>query len=150
MIAGRVLVWAGRTSFSPDQPAAQFMRIPHSLLYLANIPRTVLALAALTCMSATAQIPPTPPAADAESKDAKPASQTTLDRVEVTGTASETEQRRASTASKIIIGKEDIERFGDSSVSEVLKRLPCVTTGGRPGRGAVCCRFLQAQERGHH
>ncbi|MFZ1607107.1 MAG: hypothetical protein WAT63_07525, partial [Rhodoferax sp.] len=82
------------------------MRIPHSLLYLANIPRTVLALAALTCMSATAQIPPTPPAADAESKDAKPASQTTLDRVEVTGTASETEQRRASTASKIIIGKE--------------------------------------------
>ena len=111
------------------------MRIPHSLLYLANIPRTVLALAALTCMSATAQIPPTPPAADAESKDAKPASQTTLDRVEVTGTASETEQRRASTASKIIIGKEDIERFGDSSVSEVLKRLPGVTTGGRPGRG---------------
>ncbi len=59
----------------------------------------------------------------------------TLGRVEVIGTAGETDQRRASTAAKIIVGKEDIERFGDSSVSEVLKRLPGVTMGGRPGRG---------------
>ena len=58
-----------------------------------------------------------------------------LGRVEVIGSSSDTDQRRASTASKIIIGKEDIERFGDSSVSEVLQRLPGVTTGGRPGRG---------------
>ncbi len=58
-----------------------------------------------------------------------------LQRVEVTGNASDVEQRRSSTASKIIIGREEIERFGDSSVSEVLKRLPGVTVGGRPGRG---------------
>ena len=58
-----------------------------------------------------------------------------MGRVEVIGSSSDTDQRRASTAAKIIIGKEDIERFGDSSVSEVLKRLPGVTTGGRPGRG---------------
>lgn len=62
----------------------------------------------------------------------KPAS---LERVEVIGTVSDTDQRRASTAAKIIVGKEEIERFGDSSVAEVLKRLPGVTTGGRPGRG---------------
>ena len=58
-----------------------------------------------------------------------------LNRVEVIGNNSDVEQRRTSTASRIVIGKEDIERFGDSSVSEVLKRLPGVTTGGRPGRG---------------
>jgi iron complex outermembrane receptor protein len=63
------------------------------------------------------------------------ASEPTLGRVEVIGANSETDQRRASTAAKIIIGKDDIERYGDSSVSEVLKRLPGVTTGGRPGRG---------------
>ncbi len=66
-------------------------------------------------------------------KDAEDASQ--LNRVEVIGNNSDVEQRRASTASRIVIGKEDIERYGDSSVSEVLKRLPGVTTGGRPGRG---------------
>lgn len=55
--------------------------------------------------------------------------------MEITGTVSDTDQRRASTAAKIIIGKDEIERFGDSSVSEILKRLAGVTTGGRPGRG---------------
>jgi len=106
---------------------------------LADLPRSALALATLTCLSATAQVSPAPvtttTAPQTEGQDAKPAPGTTLNRVEITGTNSETEQRRASTASKIIIGKEDIERFGDSSVSEVLKRLPGVTTGGRPGRG---------------
>ncbi len=73
------------------------------------------------------------PANSPDHKDTKDAP--SLGRVEVIGSSSDTDQRRASTAAKIIIGKEDIERFGDSSVSEVLKRLPGVTTGGRPGRG---------------
>jgi len=58
-----------------------------------------------------------------------------LQRVEITGGPSDDATRRASTASKIVIGREEIERYGDSSVGEVLKRLPGVTTGGRPGRG---------------
>ncbi len=59
-----------------------------------------------------------------------------LERVEVTGgRADETEQRRQSTAAKIIIGRDEIERFGDSTVGEVLKRLPGVTMQGAPGRG---------------
>ncbi len=58
-----------------------------------------------------------------------------LDRVEVSGNASDDVARRASSASKIIIGRDEIERFGDATVGEVLKRLPGVTTGGRPGRG---------------
>jgi outer membrane receptor for ferrienterochelin and colicins len=70
---------------------------------------------------------------EANPKGARNAAQ--LQRVEIIGVATDTDLRRASTASRIVIGREEIERFGDSSVSEVLKRLPGVTTGGRPGRG---------------
>jgi iron complex outermembrane receptor protein len=58
--------------------------------------------------------------------------------VTITGAAiDETEARRQSTASKIIIGRDEIERFGDSTLGEVLKRLPGVTMPGRPGRGGA-------------
>ena len=100
--------------------------------------RSIAIVAAVCCLPTLAQISPTPapdtpkPTESPTSKDAKPAA---LDRVEVVGPSGENDQRRASTASKIIINKDEIERYGDSSVSEVLKRLPGVTSGGRPGRG---------------
>jgi iron complex outermembrane receptor protein len=106
--------------------------------------RHTAALAALlTVLPALAQTSPTPAATETSvptnppnAPDGKGSKEMpSLGRVEVIGSSSDTDQRRASTAAKIIIGKEDIERFGDSSVSEVLKRLPGVTTGGRPGRG---------------
>jgi outer membrane receptor for ferrienterochelin and colicins len=57
-------------------------------------------------------------------------------RVEITGgRGSDSEQRRQSTAAKIIVGREEIERQGDSTLGEILKRLPGVTLGGPPGRG---------------
>jgi outer membrane receptor for ferrienterochelin and colicins len=49
--------------------------------------------------------------------------------------ANDVEQRRNATASKMIFGREELDRNGDSSVGEILKRLPGVTMGGRPGRG---------------
>ncbi len=59
-------------------------------------------------------------------------------RVEITGgRENDADQRRQSTAAKIVIGREEIERFGDSTVGEVLKRLPGVTTQGPPGRGGA-------------
>jgi iron complex outermembrane receptor protein len=51
------------------------------------------------------------------------------------GRETETEERRRSTASKIIVGREEIERYGDSTVGEILRRLPGVTMQGAPGRG---------------
>jgi len=61
-----------------------------------------------------------------------------LKPVTITGVAlDDTEARRQSTASKIIVGREEIERFGDSTVGELLKRLPGVTMPGRPGRGGA-------------
>jgi len=57
-------------------------------------------------------------------------------RIEVTGgRASDTEERRRSTAAKIVIGREEIDKFGDATLGEVLRRLPGVTTPGAPGRG---------------
>ncbi len=56
--------------------------------------------------------------------------------VEITGARDgDTEARRRSTAAKIIIGREEIDKFGDATVGEVLRRLPGVTTPGAPGRG---------------
>jgi len=51
------------------------------------------------------------------------------------GEQTDMDLRRKSTASKLIIGREELDRDGDSSVGEILKRLPGVTVGGKPGRG---------------
>jgi iron complex outermembrane receptor protein len=59
-----------------------------------------------------------------------------VQQVRVSGArADDTEARRLSTAAKMVFGREELERNGDTSVSEVLKRLPGVTIGGAPGRG---------------
>ena len=59
-----------------------------------------------------------------------------MGRIEVTsGRDNDTQQRRESTASKIVIGREEIERQGDSNLGEILKRMPGITLGGAPGRG---------------
>ncbi|MBZ2206130.1 TonB-dependent receptor plug domain-containing protein [Massilia soli] len=71
------------------------------------------------------------PAAPAASAD--PAK---LQQVTVTGSrANDTETRRNSTAGKMVFGREELDRNGDSNVGDILKRLPGVTMGGAPGRG---------------
>lgn len=47
------------------------------------------------------------------------------------------DQRRNATAAKMIFGREELERNGDGSVGEMLKRVPGVTMGGPPGRGGA-------------
>jgi iron complex outermembrane receptor protein len=50
--------------------------------------------------------------------------------------ASDMDQRRNATAGKQVYGREELDRNGDTSLGDVLKRLPGVTIGGgRPGRG---------------
>jgi iron complex outermembrane receptor protein len=91
----------------------------------------LFACAALLAGAARAQsaepTPPTPAPGPAPA---------TNQRVEITGgRGSDTDQRRQSTAAKIVIGREEIERYGDSNTLELLKRLPGVTVPGAPGRG---------------
>lgn len=65
-----------------------------------------------------------------------PSGVTDMGRVEIRSNRdNDTELRRESTASKIVIGREDIEKQGDATIGDVLKRLPGVTLGGIPGRG---------------
>ncbi|MBQ5938882.1 MULTISPECIES: TonB-dependent siderophore receptor [unclassified Massilia] len=59
-----------------------------------------------------------------------------LQQVTISGSrANDTDQRRLATASKMIFGREELDRNGDSNVGEILKRLPGVTMAGPPGRG---------------
>jgi len=85
------------------------------------------------CTAGHAQTAPAPaPAASA------PTNAQQLAPVEITGArASDMQERRQSTAAKIVIGREEIDRFGDSTVGEVLKRLPGITLQGAPGRGGA-------------
>ena len=110
----------------------------HKLLRHALAP----SLAFVLTQGAAAQNPPPALAAAAASAPARAASAATAppapsaQRVEITGGRdSDTEARRQSTASKIIIGREEIDKFGDATIGEVLRRLPGVTTPGAPGRG---------------
>ena len=67
-----------------------------------------------------------------------PAGTTDLGNIEIRSNRDNTEQaRRESTAAKIVIGREDIEKQGDATIADVLKRLPGVTLGGPPGRGGA-------------
>jgi outer membrane receptor for ferrienterochelin and colicins len=72
-------------------------------------------------------------------QDAKPQPKDgdkSMQQVTVSGSrASDIDTRRMATASKLIFGREELDRNGDTSLGEVLKRLPGVTMGGAPGRG---------------
>src|SRR4051812_20684513 len=95
--------------------------------------------------------PPPPPAArtptptTSPAKAPAPAPATSKDAdaqrlapVEITGgRPSDIQERRNSITAKIIVGREEIDRFGDSTLGDVLKRLPGVTIQGRPGRGGA-------------
>ncbi|MFN7726554.1 MAG: TonB-dependent receptor plug domain-containing protein [Rubrivivax sp.] len=93
--------------------------------------------------SAPAPAPAPATAAPAEATEAKPtqppaapAAGASGQRIEITGgRQNDTDTRRQSTAAKIVVGREEIEKFGDSTLGEVLRRLPGVTTPGAPGRG---------------
>jgi len=61
---------------------------------------------------------------------------------------SDLEERRQSTAAKTIVGREEIEKYGDSSLEDVLRRQPGVTVpsgGGNPrmrGLGGAYTQIL--------
>ena len=105
--------------------------LPDNLVMRFSLPWRHCSVALLSLSAANGQAQTIAPAATAASAPAS-----APQRVDVTGNRpGETEQRRQATAAKIVIGREDIERFGDSTTSEVLKRLPGVTMPGPGGRG---------------
>jgi outer membrane receptor for ferrienterochelin and colicins len=92
------------------------------------------ALGPLMWMAASANWAQTPPAPAASAASASAPNPTQTIKI-TGGRETDTEQRRQSTAAKIVIGRDEIDKFGDATVGEVLRRLPGVTTPGAPGRG---------------
>ncbi len=116
----------------------RLIRFPLQLIRSTSV-RVACATVLGGCIGAASAQPASdsPPAVSPPSAPASaPAGATELQPVRITGRAgSDTdEQRRQSTAARIIVGREEIDRHGDSNIGEVLKRLPGVTTGGAPGR----------------
>src|SRR5471032_1278033 len=71
------------------------------------------------------------PAKPALGPDGKPIPEITVNG----GRLSDMEERRRSVAGKQVYGREELDRNGDTNLGDVLKRLPGVSIGGRPGRG---------------
>jgi outer membrane receptor for ferrienterochelin and colicins len=141
---------------SAHRPTLPALRIPFRIRFCAASSIFMAAYVFAFAFAAAAQTPPSPSKPDSipatpkeESKDApqpakkeetqKPATPPTkpqsIDTIDVTGKRNSTTDRRDSSAAKIIFTREDIEQYGDSNLGDVLRRLPSVTQGGRPGRG---------------
>ena len=96
--------------------------------------------AAVASPAAVAASPTGAASAPGRPASSRPAGATAAaQRVEITATQvpDSNEDRRRSTASRITFGREELDRMGDSSLGEVLKRLPGVSIGGTPGRGGA-------------
>ncbi len=95
--------------------------------------RSAIRLLSIAAVAAAAAIP----AARGQQPAPKPAAESPskVESLEVTEKRTTTSERRDSTASKIVIGREEIEQYGDTNLGDVMRRLPGVTQAGRPGRG---------------
>jgi len=93
-------------------------------MFTASTSRDLAVLVALVHVASTAG------AQQADS--ARPVAQ-----VEVTGKTASYDPRRDDTAMKIVVGREELDRYGDTNVLDVLKRVAGITvtsTDGRSGR----------------
>ena len=92
---------------------------------------TLIAAACLALVPAAASAQDAP---GAPGGDAAPRPGARIERIEVTARPqSDTELRRRAPVAKQVYGREEIDKYGDTSVSDVLKRLPGVNMqGGAP------------------
>jgi outer membrane receptor for ferrienterochelin and colicins len=115
-------------------------RRPQRLLLLAAAAGLASVAGAQTAPTPAPQEPSAPASAPSPSPSPIPApadpARAPSQQVEIRSDRTrDTDERRQATAAKIVIGRDELERMGDSTVTEVLKRLPGVTIGGAPGRG---------------
>jgi outer membrane receptor protein involved in Fe transport len=77
------------------------------------------------------------------SKEQKPVEDPkTMQQVEVKGAANAYDPRRDDTASKIVVNNEEIVKYGDTNVLDVLKRVPGVTISSSGRGGEIRMRGL--------
>ncbi len=92
-----------------------------------HAPLAAASLALMSWAAAAQDVPGVP-------GDAAPRPGARIERIEVTARPqSDTELRRRAPVAKQVYGREEIDKYGDTSVSDVLKRLPGVNIqGGAP------------------
>src|SRR5690349_4343836 len=88
---------------------------------------SILILSASVPAFAQESRPAEPPAAPAQSPALE---QKPMAKVEIKGSAEDYDPRRDDTASKTVISNEEILKYGDTNVFDVLKRAPGVTVIG--------------------
>lgn len=93
-------------------------------------PRLAVLIAFLVPALASAQAGPAPSQPD-------PNAPKKLEKIEVSA-PDEVSERRESTAAKIVVNRDEITKYGDTNVLDVMKRLPGVTVN----RGSVAMRGL--------
>jgi outer membrane receptor protein involved in Fe transport len=71
----------------------------------------------------------------AKTTSSQPAVASVMQKVTIKGSAARYDARRDDTASKTVVGSEEIQKYGDTSINDVLKRVPGITVGGAAGRG---------------
>lgn len=105
-------------------------------MYLATfrLQITVLVVSAINILPAIAeQLPPV------EVEKNSPS----IQKVEITAIAKSYDPRRDDTAAKIVLNHDEIVKYGDTNVFDVLKRVPGVTVSGSSGRaGEIRMRGL--------
>jgi len=65
-----------------------------------------------------------------------PAGEQKMQKVEVRANAESYDPRRDDTATRIVVGQEEIAKYGDTNVADVLKRVPGITVSSPNGRNA--------------
>jgi len=104
---------------------------------LSPIRLTLLAAALAAAFPALAQDSATPQAAAAPAKTAAaPVPEQKIQQVEVRAGAAAYDPRRDDTATKIVVSQEEIVKYGDTNVADVLKRVPGITVNSPNGRNA--------------
>lgn len=91
---------------------------------------TIIATAVLMAVSAHAQEAQKPAPTQAQ-----PTTEGQMQKVEVRGSVDAYDPRRDDTAIKIVVNHDEIVKYGDNNVLDVLKRVPGVTVSGGGGRG---------------
>jgi outer membrane receptor for ferrienterochelin and colicins len=73
---------------------------------------------------------------DGAAKDGKDAKDNKIQQVEVRASPDAYDPRRDDTVSKILVNHNEIVKYGDTNVLDVLKRVPGVTVRSDGGRGS--------------
>lgn len=90
----------------------------------------------ILCASAQEAQPKPQPQAGATRAEAPKAEQDKkITQVEVKGTLDAYDPRRDDTATRIVVNSEEITKYGDTNVLDVLKRVPGITVNSANGRG---------------